>query len=170
MLFRSYLSDYPGYYKTADAAFRDQDGYFYVMGRTDDIINVAGHRLSTGAMEEVLAAHQDVAECAVIGAADPLKGQVPLGFLVLKAGVNRPPEEIVKDVIGLVREKIGPVAAFKSAVVVKRLPKTRSGKIVRATMQKIADGEPYKTPATIDDPATLAEIRDALKSIGYANK
>ncbi|MGE0734239.1 MAG: propionyl-CoA synthetase [Alphaproteobacteria bacterium] len=167
---QTYLDDYPGYYKTADAAFRDEDGYLYVMGRTDDIINVAGHRLSTGAMEEVLASHQDVAECAVIGAADALKGQVPLGLLVLKAGVNRPPEEIVKDVVGLVRERIGPVAAFRSAVVVKRLPKTRSGKIVRATMQKIADSEAYKTPATIDDPATLTEIRDALRTIGYAGK
>jgi propionyl-CoA synthetase len=137
------------------------------MARTDDIINVAGHRLSTGAMEEVLASHPDVAECAVIGAADKLKGQLPLGFLVLNAGVDRPQGEIVGEVVGLVRQKIGPVAAFKQATVVQRLPKTRSGKILRGTMQKIADGETYKVPATIDDPVILDEITDALKTIGY---
>ncbi|CAK0759398.1 propionyl-CoA synthetase (fragment) [Azospirillaceae bacterium] len=138
------------------------------MARTDDIINVAGHRLSTGGMEEVLSAHKDVAECAVIGVADQLKGQLPLGFLVLKAGVKRPYEEIVKEVVQMVRERIGPVADFKRAVVVERLPKTRSGKILRGTMQKIADSQPYKMPATIDDPAILPEIAEALKTLGYA--
>ena len=165
---KAYFDDYPGYYKTGDAGFIDADGYVYVMTRVDDVINVAGHRLSTGQMEEVLAAHPDVAECAVIGAADELKGQVPVGFLVLKAGVNRPPEEIVGEVVKLVRERIGPVAFFKSAVVVDRLPKTRSGKILRGTMQKIADRETYKMPATIDDPAVLGEIGEALREIGYA--
>jgi propionyl-CoA synthetase len=164
---QSYLTTFPGYYETGDAGYLDEDGYVYVMARTDDIINVAGHRLSTGAIEEVLASHPDVAECAVIGAADKLKGQLPLGFLVLAAGVERPHGEIVGEVVGLVREKIGPVAAFKQATVVKRLPKTRSGKILRATMQKIADGEDYKAPATIDDPVILDEITDALKAIGY---
>jgi len=165
---KSYLSDYPGYYQTGDAGFIDDDGYVYIMARTDDIINVAGHRLSTGAMEEVLSSHKDVAECAVIGVADDLKGQVPLGFLCLKAGVTRSHEEIVKEVVALVREQIGPVADFKRAVVVERLPKTRSGKILRGTMQKIADDQDYKTPATIDDPGILPEIADALKSLGYA--
>jgi len=165
---KSYLSDYPGYYQTGDAGFIDDDGYVYIMARTDDIINVAGHRLSTGAMEEVLSSHKDVAECAVIGVADDLKGQVPLGFLCLKAGVTRSHEEIVKEVVALVREQIGPVADFKRAVVVERLPKTRSGKILRGTMQKIADDQEYKTPATIDDPGILPEIADALKSLGYA--
>jgi propionyl-CoA synthetase len=146
----------------------DEDGYLYVMTRTDDVINVAGHRLSTGGMEEVLASHRDVAECAVIGVNDDLKGQVPLGFLVLKAGVNRPDAEIVKEVVQLVRDRIGPVAAFKTATVVDRLPKTRSGKILRGTMQKIANGETYKAPATIDDPAILPEIATALADIGYA--
>ncbi|NUB12475.1 acetate--CoA ligase [Azospirillum brasilense] len=164
----SYLSDYPGYYQTGDAGFIDDDGYVYIMARTDDIINVAGHRLSTGGMEEVLASHKDVAECAVIGVADDLKGQVPLGFLCLKAGVTRPHEEIVKEVVQLVREQIGPVADFKRAVVVERLPKTRSGKILRGTMQKIADNQDYKTPATIDDPGILPEIAEALQSLGYA--
>jgi propionyl-CoA synthetase len=164
---QSYLTAFPGYYETGDAGYLDEDGYVYVMARTDDIINVAGHRLSTGAMEEVLASHPDVAECAVIGAADKLKGQLPLGFLVLNAGVERPHGEIVGEAVGLVREKIGPVAAFKQAAVVKRLPKTRSGKILRGTMQKIADGEDYKAPATIDDPVILDEITDALKAIGY---
>ena len=149
---KAYLASYPGYYETGDAGYIDEDGYVFVMSRTDDIINVAGHRLSTGAMEEVLASHPDVAECAVIGVADALKGQVPVGFLVLKAGVKRKPQDIALDVVKLVRERIGPVAAFKSATVVPRLPKTRSGKILRGTMQKIADNEPYKTPATIDDP------------------
>lgn len=165
---KSYLSDYPGYYQTGDAGFIDDDGYVYIMARTDDIINVAGHRLSTGGMEEVLASHKDVAECAVIGVADDLKGQVPLGFLCLKAGVTRPHEEIVKEVVQLVREQIGPVADFKRAVVVERLPKTRSGKILRGTMQKIADNQEYKTPATIDDPGILPEIAEALQSLGYA--
>ena len=154
----SYLEEFPGYYKTADAGFVDEDGYLYIMGRTDDIINVAGHRLSTGGMEEVLASHPDVAECAVIGIADKLKGQSPVGFLILKAGVTKAPEEIEKEVVKLVRDKIGPVAAFKTALVVNRLPKTRSGKILRGTMQKIADGEAWNMPATIDDPAILDEI------------
>jgi propionyl-CoA synthetase len=164
----SYLKQYPGFYQTGDAGFMDEDDYVYVMARTDDIINVAGHRLSTGGMEEVLASHPDVAECAVIGVADQLKGQVPLGFLVLKAGVSRAQGDIVREVVQMVRDRIGPVAAFKTATVVKRLPKTRSGKILRGTMQKIADGEEYKTPATIDDPAILSEITDALSDLGYA--
>ena len=164
----AYLEEFPGYYKTADAGYIDADGYVYVMSRTDDIINVAGHRLSTGAMEEVLAAHADVAECAVIGVADKLKGQLPLGFLVLNAGVNRDHGEIVQDVVAMVRERIGPVAAFKTAAVVTALPKTRSGKILRGTMQKIADGEAHKVPATIDDPAALDEITESLRAIGYA--
>jgi propionyl-CoA synthetase len=166
--FDAYLRAFPGCYQTGDAGYLDTDGYLYVMARTDDVINVAGHRLSTGAMEEVLAAHPDVAECAVIGAADALKGQVPVGFLVLKAGVKREDAAIVHEVVTLVRERIGPVAAFKTATVVKRLPKTRSGKILRGTMQKIADGEAYKAPATIDDPAILPEIAEALAGIGYA--
>jgi len=164
----TYLAAFPGYYQTADAGYIDEDGYVFVMARTDDIINTAGHRLSTGAMEEVLAAHPDVAECAVVGVADDLKGQLPVGFLVLKAGVDRPHDEIVAEVVQLVRDRIGPVAAFKSAVVVIRLPKTRSGKILRGTMRRIADGEPYTTPATIDDPAILDEVGDALRTIGYA--
>ncbi|MCC7166170.1 MAG: AMP-binding protein, partial [Rhodospirillales bacterium] len=166
----SYLDEFPGYYKTGDAGYIDEDGYVYVMSRTDDIINVAGHRLSTGAMEEVLANHPDVAECAVIGVADTMKGQLPLGFLVLKAGVKKAEAEIVKEVVGMVRDRIGPVAAFKTAVVVKRLPKTRSGKILRGTMQKIADVQDYKMPATIDDPAILPEIEQALTTVGYAKK
>ncbi|MFI4987233.1 MAG: propionyl-CoA synthetase [Alphaproteobacteria bacterium] len=165
---QAYLASYPGYYETGDAGYVDEDGYIYVMARTDDIINVAGHRLSTGAMEEVLSAHPDVAECAVIGVADALKGQVPLGFLVLKAGVARAAADIVAEVVRMVRERIGPVAAFRSAAVVPRLPKTRSGKILRGTMQKIADNAPYKTPATIDDPAVLPEIEVALDGLGYA--
>ena len=163
----SYMAEYPGYYKTGDAGYLDEDGYVFVMARTDDIINVAGHRLSTGGMEEVLAAHPDVAECAVVGAADQLKGQVPLGFLVLKSGVSRSGEEIVAETVKMVREQIGPVAAFKEAVIIQRLPKTRSGKILRGTMQKIADGEDYPMPATIDDPMILDEITIALQSIGY---
>ena len=163
----SYMAEYPGYYKTGDAGYLDEDGYVFVMARTDDIINVAGHRLSTGGMEEVLAAHPDVAECAVVGAADKLKGQVPLGFLVLKSGVSRSGEEIVAETVKMVREQIGPVAAFKEAVIIQRLPKTRSGKILRGTIQKIADGEDYPMPATIDDPAILDEITIALQSIGY---
>lgn len=162
----SYLAEFPGYYKTADAGYKDDDGYVYVMGRTDDIINVAGHRLSTGGMEEVLSSHQDVAECAVMGIKDELKGEVPCGFIVLKAGVNRPPADIEKEIVALVREKIGPVAAFKLAITVKRLPKTRSGKILRGTMKKIADGDEWKMPATIDDPVILDEIGAALKEKG----
>ena len=164
----SYLEEFPGYYKTADAGFIDADGYAYVMARTDDIINVAGHRLSTGAMEEVLSDHPDVAECAVLGVEDSLKGQVPIGFLVLKAGVKRDHAEIQREVVQMVRDRIGPVAAFKTATVVNRLPKTRSGKILRGTIQKIADNKTYNVPATIDDPAILAEMEVALKSIGYA--
>jgi len=163
-----YLSTFPGYYQTADAGYIDEEGYIFVMSRTDDIINVAGHRLSTGAIEEVLAAHPDVAETAVIGVADELKGQLPVGFLVLKAGVERNGDEIVGEVVQLVRERIGPVASFKNAVVVDRLPKTRSGKILRGTMRRIADGVDYTTPATIDEPATLDEMGEALRSIGYA--
>jgi propionyl-CoA synthetase len=162
----SYLAEFPGYYKTADAGFKDEDGYIHVMSRTDDIINVAGHRLSTGGMEEVLAAHKDVAECAVIGVVDELKGEVPCGFIVLKAGVDRPVAEIEQECIALVREKIGPVAAFKLAITVARLPKTRSGKILRGTMKKIADGEAWTMPATIDDPLILDEIGAALKGKG----
>jgi len=158
----SYLAEFPGYYKTADAGYKDDDGYLYVMSRTDDIINVAGHRLSTGGMEEVLASHKDVAECAVLGIKDDLKGEVPCGFIVLKTGVSRPPEEIEKEIVALVREKIGPVAAFKIAITVARLPKTRSGKILRGTMKKIADGESWTMPATIDDPMILDEIGKAL--------
>jgi len=162
----SYLEEFPGYYKTADAGYIDEDGYLYIMGRTDDIINVAGHRLSTGGMEEVLASHPDVAECAVIGIKDTLKGEQPCGFVVLKAGVTKPHAQVEKEIVGLVREKIGPVAAFKIAVCVDRLPKTRSGKILRATMKKIADKDPWTMPATIDDPAILDEIAGALKSHG----
>ena len=164
----SYMAEFPGSYKTADAGFIDEDGYVYVMTRTDDVINVAGHRLSTGAMEEVLAGHPDVAECAVIGVHDKIKGQIPLGFLVLTAGVDRAPAEIVGEVVGLVRKQIGPVAAFRTATVVARLPKTRSGKILRGTMQKIADREEYRVPATIDDPTILPEIETALREVGYA--
>ena len=165
---KAYLEHFPGYYETGDAGYRDEDGYLYIMARTDDVINVAGHRLSTGAMEEVLAAHPDVAECAVIGVADALKGQLPFGFLCLNRGCNRDHGQIVKECVALVRDQIGPVAAFKHAVVVDRLPKTRSGKILRATMAKIADGESYKTPATIDDPAILEEIGAALRTVGFA--
>ncbi|MDA0306863.1 MAG: propionyl-CoA synthetase [Proteobacteria bacterium] len=164
----SYLSDFDGYYNTSDAGFIDEDGYLYIMGRTDDIINVAGHRLSTGGMEEVLANHPDVAECAVIGVADDLKGQLPLGFLVLKAGVIKDHREVVAEVVTMVRDRIGPVAAFRQAIIVDRLPKTRSGKILRSTMQKIADNEEFKLPATIDDPVILDEIREALEGVGYA--
>ncbi|MEZ7864269.1 MAG: propionyl-CoA synthetase [Rhodospirillales bacterium] len=165
----TYLAEYPGYYKTADAGFMDEDGYLSIMARTDDIINVAGHRLSTGGMEEVLAGHPDVAECAVIGVEDQLKGQLPIGFLILNAGVTKANEDVVAEVVQLVRDKIGPVAAFKLAVVVDRLPKTRSGKILRGTMQKIADNQDYKMPATIDDPAILDGIDSALQSIGYSS-
>ena len=162
----AYLSEYPGYYKTADAGYIDEDGYVFVMARTDDIINTAGHRLSTGAMEEVLANHPDVAECAVIGVADDLKGQVPLGFLVLNAGVERETGDIESEVVDMIRRDIGPVASFKTALTVARLPKTRSGKVLRGTMQKIADGEEYTVPATIDDPVILEEIGAALQEAG----
>ena len=165
---KSYLDHFPGYYETGDAGMIDKDGYLYIMARTDDVINVAGHRLSTGAMEEVLANHPDVAECAVIGVADDLKGQLPMGLLCLTKGVNRSEEEIARECVTLVRSEIGPVAAFKLAVVVDRLPKTRSGKILRGTMVKIANGEEFKMPATIDDPAILDEIRTALQTLGYA--
>ncbi len=164
----SYLEEFPGHYKTADAGFKDEDGYLFIMGRTDDIINVAGHRLSTGGMEEVLSSHPDVAECAVIGVADELKGEVPCGFIVLKLGVAKPSAEIEKEIVALVRDRIGPVAAFKLAITVNRLPKTRSGKILRGTMKKIADKEPWTMPATIDDPAILDEIGTALKGRGLA--
>ncbi len=162
-----YLAAYPGYYLTADAGFIDEDSYLHIMSRTDDIINVAGHRLSTGAMEEVLSAHPNVAECAVIGVNDTIKGEIPLGFIVLKAGVDRENNAIVAELVQMVRERIGPVAAFKIATVVTRLPKTRSGKILRGTMKKIADDTQYHMPATIDDPLILDEITDALTSLGY---
>jgi len=161
-----YLDPYPGYYKTADAGYIDPDGYLWIMSRTDDIINVAGHRLSTGAIEEVLASHPDVAECAVVGVSDEIKGEVPLGFVVLKSGVKREAATITSELVKLVREKIGPVASFKQSLVVKRLPKTRSGKIVRGTMKRIADGVAYTVPATIDDPTTLDEIATSLGTIG----
>ena len=167
---QAYLSAFPGYYETSDAGFIDDEGYVFVMARTDDIINVAGHRLSTGAMEEVIASHPDVAECAVMGVEDSLKGQIPLGMMVLNAGADRDEDEVVKEVIKLVREKIGPVAAFKTATVVKRLPKTRSGKILRGTMRSIADKKEYKVPATIDDYTILDEIEDTLGTIGYGKK
>ena len=160
----SYTDEFPGFYKTADAGFRDEDGYLFIMGRTDDIINVAGHRLSTGAMEEVLASHKDVAECAVIGAADALKGELPMGFVVLKAGVTREHADIEREIVALVRERIGAVAAFKTVRVVARLPKTRSGKVLRGTMKKIADGIEYQVPPTIDDPAILDEIETVLSN------
>ncbi|MFH0826018.1 MAG: propionyl-CoA synthetase [Pseudomonadota bacterium] len=166
----SYMNPYPGYYLTGDGGHIDEDGYVWVMGRIDDVINVAGHRLSTGSMEEVLARHVDVAECAVVGAGDDLKGQVPVGFVVLKAGVERPHEDIVKELVQMVRGDIGAVASFKTATVVKRLPKTRSGKVLRATMRKIADGESYSVPSTIDDPASLDEIGEAVKGIGYGKR
>jgi propionyl-CoA synthetase len=165
---KAYLEHFPGYYETGDAGYRDEEGYLYIMARTDDVINVAGHRLSTGAMEEVLAGHPDVAECAVIGVADELKGQLAMGFLCLNKGCDRQHADIVKECVALVRDQIGPVAAFRHAVVVERLPKTRSGKILRATMAKIADGESFKVPATIDDPAILDEIGAALRGMGYA--
>jgi propionyl-CoA synthetase len=165
----SYLDEFPGYYKTADAGYIDEDGYLFIMARTDDIINVAGHRLSTGAMEEVVAEHPDVAECAVIGIHDEMKGQIPCGFVVLNAGTNRDGAEVEREVVALVRDRIGPVAAFKSVVTIKRLPKTRSGKILRGTMQKIADHEVWSMPATIDDPAVLEEISEALREKGMGS-
>jgi propionyl-CoA synthetase len=166
----SYLTRHPGYYLTGDAGYQDEDGYLYIMSRVDDIINVAGHRLSTGAMEEVLSAHPDVAECAVVGVADALKGEVPVGFVVTKAGVTKSDAQITHELVDLVREKIGPVASFKTATVVKRLPKTRSGKILRGTMKKMADGVPHTVPPTIDDPAILPEIAESLKGLGYPQK
>ncbi|HTO10677.1 MAG TPA: propionyl-CoA synthetase [Candidatus Binatia bacterium] len=165
---RSYLQKHPGYYLTGDAGYRDEDGYLYIMSRVDDIINVAGHRLSTGAMEEVLAGHPDIAECAVVGVADDIKGEVPVGFVVTKAGVTKGDAELMKELVERIRQQIGPVAAFKTALVVKRLPKTRSGKILRGTMKKIADSQEFTLPATIDDPVILDEITEALKSAGYA--
>jgi propionyl-CoA synthetase len=167
---QSYTARFPGHYLTGDAGYKDDDSYVYIMSRVDDIINVAGHRLSTGAMEEVLASHPDVAECAVVGVADDLKGEVPVGFMVTKSGVSRPDAEIVAEVVQKVRDTIGPVAAFKTAAVVKRLPKTRSGKILRGTVKRIADGVEYTMPATIDDPAVLGEMADALKTLGYPKK
>ena len=166
----SYLDKFPGYYETGDAGMIDSDGYLYIMARTDDVINVAGHRLSTGAIEEVLANHPDVAECAVVGVSDNLKGQLPIGFLCLSANVDRDIHQIVDECVKLVRDQIGPVVAFKQAVVVDRLPKTRSGKILRGIMVKIADNQDYKMPATIDDPAILDEIKQAFRSIGYAKE
>jgi len=164
----TYLEPFPGYYLSGDAGYIDEDGYLWIMSRIDDIINVAGHRLSTGSMEEVLAGHPDVAECAVIGVADAMKGQVPLGLVVLKSGVQRAPEEIVRELVARVREQIGAVAAFKQAVIVQRLPKTRSGKVLRSTMRSIADSQAYNVPATIDDPKILEEVEAALKGLGYA--
>lgn len=166
----SYLDPFPGYYFTGDGGVIDEDGYVFIMGRVDDVINVAGHRLSTGAMEEVVATHPDVAECAVFGVEDSLKGQVPVGLYVLKAGVTRPEEEITKELVQMVRDRIGAIACFKQAVAVKRLPKTRSGKILRGTMRKIADGQPYKVPSTIDDPAILEEVEEAMRRIGYGKR
>ncbi|MDD1648373.1 MAG: propionyl-CoA synthetase [Methanomicrobiales archaeon] len=167
---KTYLSRYPGCYVTGDAGSIDADGYLWIMSRTDDIINTAGHRLSTGAMEEVIASHPDVAECAVTGVADEIKGEIPLGFVVLKAGVTRDPAVILAELYRMVREQIGPIASFKAAAVVRRLPKTRSGKILRGTMKKIADGEPFQVPPTIDDPAILDEIRESLHVLGYPRK
>ncbi len=164
----AYLTKYEGYYLTGDAGYKDEDNYLWIMSRTDDVINVAGHRLSTGAMEEVLSGHSDIAECAVIGVADDLKGQMPLGLIVLKAGVDRDETDIVKELVQRVRDQIGPVAAFKQAKVVQRLPKTRSGKILRGTMVNIANGTKWKMPATIDDPVILDEITEALQILGYA--
>jgi propionyl-CoA synthetase len=164
---KSYLTRFPGYYMTSDAGFIDADGYIFIMGRTDDIINVAGHRLSTGGIEEVLAGHRDVAECAVIAAPDELKGEVPVGFVVLKAGVTKGDAVIVSELIQRVRDEIGAVACFRSAAVLKRLPKTRSGKILRGTMKKLAEGTPFTAPATIDEPVILDEVREALLSLGY---
>ena len=166
---KTYFSRYPGFYETADAGYIDGDGYVYVMARTDDIINVAGHRLSTGALEEVLTAHPDVAECAVVGVADQLKGQLPLGLLVLNVGVDRDHTEVVAEAVAMIRAQIGPIAAFKSAVVIERLPKTKSGKILRGTIAKIADSDDWKMPATVDDPLIFDEIGSALQTIGYAS-
>jgi len=164
---KSYMSNFPGYYETSDGGFIDEEGYIYVMGRMDDVINIAGHRLSTGAMEEVIAGHPDIAECAVFGTDDQMKGQLPVGLFVLKAGVDRKEEDIKKELVQMVRDKIGPIACFRDAAQVKRLPKTRSGKILRGTMRSIANAKEYNMPSTIDDPAILAEITETLKTIGY---
>jgi propionyl-CoA synthetase len=166
----SYLERHPGHYLTGDAGYQDADGYLYIMSRVDDIINVAGHRLSTGAMEEVLSAHPDIAECAVVGVTDEIKGEIPVGFAVTKAGVTRAEAEITRELVEMVRERIGPVASFKVVTLVKRLPKTRSGKILRGTVKRIADGVDYTVPATIDDPAILDEITGYLKALGYPKK
>jgi propionyl-CoA synthetase len=165
--YQAYLEAFPGFYRTGDAGYYDEDGYLFVMGRTDDVINVAGHRLSTGAVEEVLAEHPDVAECAVVGMRDELKGQLPVGLVVLAAGVDRPHAEIQKECVQRVRDEIGPVAAFRHVAVVSRLPKTRSGKILRATMRKMADGEQIEVPPTIDDPAILDEVKQSLQDLGF---
>jgi propionyl-CoA synthetase len=165
----SYMANYPGYYETADAGYMDEDGYLYIMARTDDIINVAGHRLSTGGMEEVLASHPDVAECAVVGVADAMKGQVPIGFIVLKKGVNKANADVEAECVKLVRDKIGAVAALRTVMVVARLPKTRSGKILRATVRSIADGTDWKMPATIDDPAILDELTAEMTQRGVGS-
>ncbi|MGI9533648.1 MAG: AMP-binding enzyme, partial [Thermodesulfobacteriota bacterium] len=163
----TYLNEFPGFFETGDAGLLDEDNYLWVISRTDDIINVAGHRLSTGEMEEVLATHPDVAECAVIAVADELKGEVPLGTIVLNVGVKRPHDEIIQELIQMIRSHIGPVASFKVATIVEHLPKTRSGKILRGTMKKIADGVKYRMPATIDDPDVLDETKKALELLGY---
>jgi propionyl-CoA synthetase len=165
-----YVTERPGYYVTGDGGRFDEDGYQFIMGRIDDVINVAGHRLSTGAMEEIVSKHKDVAECAVLGADDQLKGQVPVGFVVLKAGVERDPGEIVQELVSMVRSELGALACFKEAAIVKALPKTRSGKILRSTMRKIVDGKEYVVPSTIDDPAVLDQIADSAKGIGYGKK
>jgi propionyl-CoA synthetase len=166
----SYMDPFPGYYFTGDGGYMDEDGYVYIMGRVDDVINVAGHRLSTGAMEEIVAMHPDVAECAVFGVDDKLKGEVPVGLFVLKAGVTRPEADVARELVASIRDRIGAVACFKQAALVKRLPKTRSGKILRGTMRKIANSEKYSIPSTIDDPAILGEVEEALKTVGYAKK
>jgi propionyl-CoA synthetase len=165
-----YVTERPGYYVTGDGGRFDEDGYIFIMGRIDDVINVAGHRLSTGAMEEIVSKHKDVAECAVFGAEDQLKGQVPVGFVVLKAGVDRDPKEIIKELVQMVRSDLGALACFKEAAVVKALPKTRSGKTLRSTMRKIVDGKDYVVPSTIDDPSVLGVIAEAAKTIGYGKK
>jgi propionyl-CoA synthetase len=163
----AYLTEFPGFYQTSDAGYIDADGYVFIMSRTDDIINVAGHRLSTGGMEEVLSGHPEVAECAVIGVRDALKGQVPLGFAVLKAGVSSTPQDLERELVQRVREQIGPVAAFRQVCVINALPKTRSGKILRSTMRKIADGESYRVPATIEDASVLDQIETVLRAAGF---
>ena len=165
----TYLARYPGYYLTGDGGNIDEDGYIFIMGRIDDVIIVAGHNLSTGSMEEALSGHENVAECAVFGVKDPLKTQLPLALVVLKANVQRDPAAVIKELIELVRKKVGPVANRKQVGLVARLPKTRSGKVLRGTMRKMADGEPFQIPATIEDPAVLDEIKKALRSLGYAD-